>query len=319
MDNSNLFEDLMEGLTEQGMEFVPHAITRLFNAAMEIERAKYLGAERYERCEERKGYANGFKPKTMTTRFGRITLNIPQVRGLEFYPQCVEKGERSERALKAALAQMYISGVSTRRVKEITEVLCGSEVSSTQVSNVTKILDEEFTAFRQRKLGQFIYLTIDAKYEKVRVNKQQVCSLCLLIATGVNADGYREVLSVAVKSSEAKVNWKEFLEDIKKRGVENLQMITSDSHSGLKEARLDVYPHVKWQRCQFHFAQNAQYFAKTKAEKSEIASAVRSIFNENTLENAEKNAAKVVQQFSKQNPLFATWLEENVHECFTVY
>lgn len=123
MDNSNLFEDLMEGLTEQGMEFVPHAITRLFNAAMEIERAKYLGAERYERCEERKGYANGFKPKTMTTRFGRITLNIPQVRGLEFYPQCVEKGERSERALKAALAQMYISGVSTRRVKEITEVL----------------------------------------------------------------------------------------------------------------------------------------------------------------------------------------------------
>ena len=154
-------------------------------------------------------------------------------------------------------------------------------------------------------LGQFIYLTPDAKYEKVRINRQ-ICSQCLLIATGVNAKGYRDVLSVEVKSSEAKVNWKEFLEDIKKRGVENVQMITSDSHSGLKEALLDVYPNVKWQRCQFHFAQNAQHLAKTKAEKPEIASALRSILNETSIDNAEKNAAKVAQQFSQQNPLFAS-------------
>jgi putative transposase len=318
MRNDNLFSELMEGLTEKGLEFVPQAMTQLFNAAMEIERSKFLGAERYERSEDRKGYANGFKPKTMTTRFGKITLDIPQVRNLEFYPQCIEKGERSERALKTALAQMYISGVSTRRVKEITEVLCGAEVSSTHVSNVTKLLDEELGTFRSRKLAQFVYLILDAKYEKVRVDNQ-VVSQCLLIATGINIEGYREILSVAVKSSEAKVNWREFLEDLKQRGMSGVKMITSDAHSGLKEAILTVYPEVKWQRCQFHFAQDAQHKAKTKAQQPEIASAIRAIFNETSIEKAQAQVTSIADRFRDKNAELATWIEENVHECLSVY
>lgn len=318
MENNSLLSELMEGLTEKGMEFVPQAMTRLLNAAMEIERSRFLGAERYQRSDSRLGYANGFKPKTVTTRFGKITLDIPQVRNLEFYPQCIEKGDRSERALKTALAQMYISGVSTRRVKEITEVLCGAEVSATQVSNVTKLLDEELTTFRKRKLGKFVYLTLDAKYEKVRVDKQ-VISQCLLIATGINAEGYREILSVAVKSSEAKVNWKEFLEDLKERGTCGVKMITSDAHSGLKEALNTVYPEVPWQRCQFHFAQDAQHKAKTKAQKPEIASAIRSIFSETSIDNAQAQTRAIADRFRDKNSDFASWLEENVHECLAVY
>lgn len=318
MDNDNLFSDIMEELTKNGMDFVPQAITRLFNAAMEIERAKFLGAERYERSSDRQGYANGFKPKTMNTRFGKITLDIPQVRNLEFYPQSIEKGERSERALKLALAQMYVSGVSTRKVKEITEVLCGTEVSSTQVSNVTKMLDEELDKFRKRKLGQFAYIVLDAKYEKVRC-ENQVVSQCLLVAIGVNFEGYREVLSVAVKSSEAAINWKEFLEDLRDRGLTGIRMISSDAHSGLKEARLAVFPNVPWQRCQFHFAQDAQHKAKTKAQKSDIAQAIRSIFNESAIEGAQAKAATVAEQFRTKNPEFSTWIEDNIHECFAVY
>lgn len=318
MENDNLFLELMEGLTEQGMEFVPQAMTQLFNAAMKIERTKFLGADHYERNDERKGYANGYKSKTLNTRFGKITLDIPQVRNLEFYPQSIEKGNRSEKALKAALAQMYIAGVSTRKVTMITEELCGVEISSTQVSQITKTLDEELDIFRKRKLGQFMYLTLDAKYEKVRVDKQ-VTTQCVLIATGVNSNGYREVIGAAVKSSEASVNWREFLEDFKQRGLSNVQMITSDAHSGLKEALKSVFPEVPWQRCQFHFAQDAQHKAKTNAQKPEIAKAVRSIFNETSIENALAQAISVANNFRQKNPDFAKWIEENVHECFPVY
>lgn len=318
MENSKLFSDILEAITKQGMDFLPIAMTRLLNTAMLLERNAALGAEPYERNDNRKGYANGFKPKIMNTRVGTIRLKVPQTRDLEFYPQCINKGERSEKALKTAIAEMYLNGVSTRKVTEITEALCGVEISSTQVSTITKELDEEFTKFRQRRLSQFCYVTIDAKYEKVRVD-HQVVSQCLLIAVGVRDDGYREVLAVAVKASEARINWKEFLEDIKQRGVTTVQMFTSDDHSGLREALKDVYPDVPWQRCQFHFAQNAQHKAKTVAQKTEIASAIRLIFNQTTIESAQDTANNIVEQFRKRNADFAEWLENNVHECFSVY
>ena len=318
MENTKLYSEILKAITEEGMDVVPQVMTHLFNAAMLAERTSTIGAEHYERSENRKGYANGFKPKSMNTRFGKIKLSIPQTRNLEFYPQCLEKGERSEKALKVAIAEMYLNGVSTRRVTEITEALCGVEISSTQVSNITKALDEEFIKFRQRRLPLFVYVTVDAKYEKVRVDKQ-VVSQCLLVAVGVREDGYREVLAVAVKNSEARVNWKEFLEDIKQRGVTTARMFTSDDHSGLREALKDVYPDVPWQRCQFHFSQNAQHKAKTAAQKTEIAEAVRAIFNQTTIENAQTTADSIVEQFRKRNPDFAVWLESNIHECLAIY
>ena len=160
---------------------------------MRRERSEALKALPYERTEERQGYANGYKPKTVETRMGSVTVEIPQVRGISFYPRSLEKGCRSERALKLAVAEMYVNGVSTRRVKEITETLCGLEVSSTQVSRCAALLDEELEKFRSRPLGAFPYVFLDARYEKVRVDGQ-VIDVALLVATGVNLAGKREVL-----------------------------------------------------------------------------------------------------------------------------
>lgn len=318
MDNI-LAQGLMEELIGNGISGISKCLEILFNEAMKLERTRALGAEPYERTEDRQGHANGFKCKILHLRSGRITLDIPQVRGMEFYPASIEKGERSEKALKLGLAQMYVSGVSTRRVKEITEVLCGFEVSSSQVSSAAKLLDEELLKFRTRRLdGGYKYIYLDAKYIKVR-SDHQVGTQAVLIAIGVNSEGYREIIAIDVKSSEAKQNWKEFLVDLKERGVSDVEMIISDDHAGLKQARIEVFTTVQWQRCQFHFAQNAQHKANSKPQKAEIGQDVRSIFQQNDKESATKKAEEIVEKWKDKNSGFASWLEENVHECFTVY
>lgn len=320
MKDISLEESLLEELSEHGFSGIARCMEILVNHAMKVERNKVLGAAPYERTEERQGYANGYKPKTLQTRSGKIFLDIPQVRGLEFYPSSVEKGIRSEKALKCTLAQMYISGVSTRKVQEITEILCGFDVSSSQVSRVTKELDEEFLKFRQRELSDcYKYVYLDAKYVKVRED-HQVNSQALLLAIGVNSDGYREVLGITVKNSEAGQNWKEFLTELKeKRKLEQVGMFISDDHSGMKQARSEVYPNIPWQRCQFHFAQNAQAKANSKAQKSEIGEDVRSIFRQADRQAAENKAKEIVQKWQKRNNSFATWIETNIYECLTVY
>nr|NGY94992.1 hypothetical protein [Neochlamydia sp. AcF84] len=180
---------------------------------MKIERKKCIGAESYERTEERKGYSNGFKDKTLNTRSGLLKLKIPQVRDLKFYPSCIEKGCRSERTLKLAIAEMYVQGVSTRRIKQITEELCGFDISATQVSRLTSLLDEELKAFRERPLERIKYLYIDARYEKVR-HGGYVRDLAVFSAIGVNEKGMREILGISVNLSEAEIHWKTFFENL---------------------------------------------------------------------------------------------------------
>ena len=165
-----LVEQIVKGIIGQGEEGLKPVLELLFNTAMKCERERFLGAAPHERSDKRKGYANGYKSKGLQTRMGMLDLEIPQVRGLGFYPQSIEKGCRSEKALKVAIAQMYLEGVSTRKVQEITEKLCGYEISSTQVSRVTQELDEEFEKFRSRPIGEICYLILDATYLKVRHN-----------------------------------------------------------------------------------------------------------------------------------------------------
>ena len=319
MENNIINAKLLEGLINNGLSFMPEVATALLNILMKIEREHALGAKSYERTEERKGYANGYKPKTLATSFGKIPLEIPQARGIAFYPGCIEKGERSERSLKLALAEMYIEGVSTRKVKNITEVLCGFEVSATQVSQAAKLLDEEFEKFRNRLLNnKYIYVTLDGTYIKVREDKQ-VVSECLLVAVAVDAGGRREVIGVDVKTSEAFTNWKEFLESLFKRGLKGVEMFTSDAHAGLKQALNEVYPGAKWQRCQFHFSRDAQHKATNQAQKTEIATATSRIFNQPTLESSQEEVKKVLEQFKGRNDRFVDWLDENVHEVQTVF
>ena len=317
-NNNNLLKEVIEVISREGSEGMAEAFSLLLNEAMKRERSEALGARPYERTEERQGYANGYKPKTLNTRMGKVTVSVPQARGIEFYPQSLERGTRSEKALKLAIAEMYIQGVSTRRVKEITEQLCGLEISSSQVSRISTLLDEELEKFRNRPLGAYPYVMFDARYEKVR-HDGHVVDAAVLIATGVNLNGRREVLGVSAKLSEAEVHWRSFFESLKARGLHGIELITSDDHSGLKAARKAVFPAIPWQRCQFHFAQNAQSHAPKVYMREEIGEALRSIFNCDTLEGAREQVQQVIEDFQKTAPEFTQWLEENVEDCLTVY
>ena len=227
-------------IASQGFDVLPDLIRVVLNAAIQSEREQYLKAASCQHTPERQGHANGYKPKTIQTRVGEITFAVPQVREGGFYPGALEKEMRSERALILALAEMYVQGVSTRKVKAITEQLCGTEVSSTQVSNATALLDTELEKWRTRPLGEYHYLFLDAYYEQVREDGQ-VRHLAVLVAVGVNLDGKRAILGVSVSLGEHEIHWRTFLESLRMRGLGGIQLITSGDHEGLKAARLAVF------------------------------------------------------------------------------
>ena len=316
--DNTLLSQVIEVISAEGVDGMARVFSMLLNEAMRWERSEALKALPYERTEERRGYANGYKPKTIETRMGAVTVEIPQVRGLSFYPRSLEKGCRSERALKLAIAEMYVNGVSTRRVKEITEALCGLEVSSTQVSRCAALLDDELDKFRNRPLGAFPYVFLDARYEKMR-HDGQVIDVALLVATGVNLAGKRELLGLSVSLSEAETHWRDFLQSLKERGLHGVELFISDSHSGLKAARKAVFAGVLWQRCQFHFAQNGQSYVPKRHMRAEIAEAVRDIFAAQNRNEAIDEAQRVAKRYQSTAPEFASWLLENVEECLQVY
>ena len=191
-----------------------------------------------------------------------------------FYPQSLEKGLRSERALKLAIAEMYVTGVSTRKVAQITQELCGFEVTSTQVSRAAQSLDEELEAWRIRPVGDVPYLVLDARYEKVR-HGGAVVDVALLVAVGVQANGKRSILGVSVSLSEAEVHWRTFLSSLVDRGLHGMKLIVSDDHAGLGQARQALVPSVPWQRCQCHLQRNAQAYVPKVAMRAEVAQAIQ--------------------------------------------
>lgn len=314
----NLIDQIIKGLIGQGIEGIRPVLELLLNTSMRVEREQFLGAMSHERSEERKGYANGYKPKEIQSRMGSLELKIPQVRGMSFYPGSIEKGTRSEKALKLAIAQMYLEGVSTRRVQDITEKLCGYEISSTQVSRVTKELDEQFEIFRNRPIGEICYLILDATYLKVRHNGT-VIDMAILLAYGVNPQGNKEILGASASLSEAEVHWREFLEHLQSRGMKGIRLGISDDHAGLKKARMAVFPSVPWQRCQFHLCQNAQSYVPKKSMRLEIGEVMREIFNSPTFELAQEMKRRAIEKYRKRAPEFSRWLEANIDEGLTVY
>ena len=277
-DQSNARDEVVHLLAEHGFDGMAQAFETLFNEAMKLERSAVLGAAPYERTDSRRGYANGFKPKTVTTRIGKLHFQVPQVRGVEFYPSALERGVRSERALKLALAEMYVQGVSTRKVAAITHDLCGCEISSMQVSRAAELLDAELEVWRNRPLGATPYLILDARYEKVR-HGGSVVDCAVLIAMGVTPNGRRSILGVSVSLSEAEVHWRAFLKSLSDRGLHGVRLIVSDDHAGLGQARRACFPGVPWQRCQFHLLQNALAYVPKLPMRREIARDLRSIFH----------------------------------------
>jgi len=317
-ENNRVFEELLEDLSIENGDVLTRVVSTVLNLAMKLEQQKALQAAPYERNGERAGHRNGYKDKTLRTRIGEVPVQIPQVRGMEFYPQSLEKGCRSEKALKLAIAQMYIQGVSTRRVTKIVEQLCGFGVTQAQVSEAAKLLDEEIEIWRNRPLGAFDYLMVDATYEKVRMDKA-VVSGALLIAHGIDKEGRRRVLGVSTKISEAEIHWREFFEDLVSRGLNGLKMITSDAHTGLKAARQAVFPTVPWQRCQFHLQQNAQHKVTKNDLKKEVAADIRVVFNAENKTEAERLLRLKVEKYEKTQSALSSWMEENIRESFTVF
>jgi transposase-like protein len=317
-DDFTLPPELLEQIAIQGFDFIPELIRIVVNEAMDAQRQQYLGAAPYQRTAERQGHANGFKPKTVKTRLGEITFEVPQVREGGFYPSALEKGLRSERALTLTLAEMYVQGVSTRKVAAIVEQLCGASVSSSQVSRATASLDETLEAWRNRSLNEIRYLFLDARYEKVR-QEGQIRDAAVLIAVGVAADGRRQIVGVSVSLGEQEVHWRAFLQNLVKRGLQGVQLVISDDHAGLKAARIAVFGGAPWQRCQFHLQQNASAYVPRQSMKAEVAADLRMIFNAPNRSTAEAYLAQIIRKYAKTASKLADWMERNVPEGLTVF
>jgi transposase-like protein len=313
-----LSESLLETIAEQGLEALPQLFALLLNTAMRAERQKYLNAAPYERTPERQDYANGYKDKTITTRVGQVSVGVPQVRNGDFYPSSLERGLRSERALKIALAEMYVHGVSTRKVAAITEALCGVEVSSAQVSRCASELDATLSAWRNRPLGGCVYLYLDARYESVRVSGSSQ-KVAVLIAVGVTEEGKRSVLGVSVSLSEHEVHWRAFLKSLVGRGLSGVRLVISDDHHGLKTAVQAVLGSIPWQRCQCHLQRNAQTYIPRQDMKRVVATDIRAIFTAPDRKEADDLLKRTVEKYHKTAPKLAAWMEQNLPEGLTVF
>lgn len=316
--NKGMIQEVLENFAITGITELKESIEKLFNQLMLAEREDYVGAGPYERTSERKGYCNGFKDKKLLTKTGLLNLSVPQVREGNFYPSCLEKGEKVEQALKVALAEAYLLGVSTRKMKALTEKLCGTEISSTQVSRFAKVLDEEVAKFKERPLCSYCYLYLDAQYEKVRY-EGSVRSLAVLKAVGVTESGTREVLGISCSLSEAEVHWRDFLQGLIKRGMSGLKLIISDCHAGLQQALRMTLPSVKWQRCLFHLAQNAGAHVPSAAMKKEASAAVREIYQAMDKDEAKSRMQKVIERYKSRAEKFCNWLEEHFIEGLTFF
>ena len=318
-NQTDVIDTVLQLLLDHNQDALAQGFRHLVNEAMKAERSYALNAAPYERSDERLGYANGFKPKTVATRLGPLTFEVPQVRGdLEFYPSALEKGLRSERALKLAIAEMYLQGVSTRKVTAVPEKMCGLQITSSQVSRATAELDLILKQWRERPLGSMRYLILDARYEKVRHNGA-VLSCAVLIAIGVDERGKRSVLGVSCQLSEAEVHWRDFLESLQNRGLHGVGLIVSDHHAGLKAACAARFPSVPWQRCQFHLQRNAQALVPKLDQRAEVACDLRQIFNSLERPEAEARLKLRAQKWEKTSPKLSAWLEANVPEALTVF
>lgn len=313
-------EALMEQLIEHGPGDIATVFGRAFELAMQIERERFLGAGLYERTAERRGYANGYKPKRIDTPAGTIAVDIPKTAGHDtpFYPQSLERGRRSVRAVMLAVAEMYVKGVSTREAERVMREFGIDSLSSAQVSRAAKLLDDELEAWRTRSLGETRYLILDARYEKMRQGGI-VRDAAVLSAVGIGPDERRRVLGVSVALSEAEVHWRAFLEGLQARGLRGVEYVVSDDHAGLRAARRAVLGGATWQRCQFHLAQNAIHHAPNVAIKKRIGAELRAVWNASSLAKAETALDELVTTYRETASKLAEWLEEAVPDGLAVF
>ena len=285
---------------------------------LEAEMSQALGAEKGERIEGRLGYRSGYYVRSLITRVGRVELRVPQDRQGRFSSELFERYQRSEKALVGALAEMYIQGVSTRKVKTITEELCGHEFSASAISAINKRLDEELQRFMHRSLEEeFPYLILDARYEKVREDGV-IRSRAVLVALGVDWEGRRQVLGVELANRESATSWKEFLLKLKSRGLRGVTLAITDDHAGLKRSLAEVLPEAFWQRCYVHFLRNALDYLPRKVN-DDCLTELRWFYDRRNVQEARRDLAAWLGKWQTKYPKLCEWVEGNIEETFTFY
>ena len=288
------------------------------NSILKVESAAQLNAEPYERTEERTGNRNGFRDRPLTTRIGSIVLSVPKHRdGEPFHTLIFDNYGRSEAALIATMAEMVVNGVSTRKVSQVMETLCGKTYSKSTVSEACKELDKKVKEFRERSLtGEYPFMTVDATYFKVRENGR-IISKAFMIAYGTNSEGHREILGFGIYANESKRTWNEFLKSLKDRGLHGVKMITSDAHEGIQDAVSKVFPEAAWQRCQFHFSRNIIDKAPKKYQAG-LAGELQEMFNCKTIEEARKRKDAIIADYRDVAEEAMNCLDEGFESAMSV-
>ena len=308
----------LKALMMQNSDMLQPLVQWLLQEVLEQEMSDAIGAAKGERCEGRQSYRSGYYPRRLITRVGTMELRVPQDRQGRFSTQLFERYQRSEKALVGALVEMYVQGVSTRKIKAITEELCGHEFSASAVSDLNVKLDGELERFARRALEvEFPYLILDARYERVREDGV-IRSRAVLVAIGIDWEGRRQILAVEIANRESATSWRELLLSLKQRGLSGVRLAVSDDHAGLKRALAEVLPEACWQRCYVHFLRNALDHLPRKAD-DDCLTELRWLYDRRDGIEARQHLAAWIERWQSKYPKLTTWVEEQIEETFTFY
>ena len=289
----------------------------ILNQVLSHEASEQLCAEPYERNEGRVGYRNGIRERGLQTRIGALTLSVPRFRGIKFNTSLFKRYQRSEQALLLTMIDMVVNGVSTRKIKSITEELCGTSFSKSTVSSLCKLLDPEVQKFRNRPLEKYYpFLIVDAICTKVR-RDGRIISMGILIVTGVNQNGYREILGFNLADSESEASWDSLFKSLKYRGLQTVDLIVSDDHTGLVKSVQKNFQGTTWQRCQTHFSRNI-LDATPKRLQPEMKLWLRSLYNANDFKKANTNKQEMIDLFEETAPKAIKKMEQGFDDVLAV-
>jgi len=310
-----ILKELMLGNRDQA---VTKLLEEVFNAVLKAEASEQVGAQAYERTADRTTYRNGYRVRQLTTRVGSLALHVPKFRNGTFSTELFRSYERSEQALLLSLMEMVIQGVSTRKIAQITENLCGTTFSKSTVSVLCKQLDPAVHAFKHRPLtSSYPFVIVDGFYAKAREDGA-VRSKCLLIAIGIHSSGKREVLGFQAGDSESYISWKSFFKSLKQRGLRGVDLVTSDDHSGLVKAINELFPGVTWQRCQTHFSCNLLDKVPSKAKK-EVHGRLKDLYNSPDLKEAYSRRDVLLDYLEQTAPHAVEILDEGFADITAIF
>ncbi len=316
--DSTRHEGAGQGFLLNDAGFLKEVVQRLVQEMLEVELSEYLGAERYERVDGRRGYRSGHRPRRLQTRLGELELAVPTERTGGYRTGLFERYQRSEQAFLLTLQEMYLQGVSTRRVRQITEKLCGNQVSASAVSRLVRRLDADLEAWRNRRLVEaYPYLVVDARYERVRQGGR-ITSQAVLLIVGVAASDQRDIIGVMLANTESETSWTEVFREMLRRGLHGVRLVVSDDHEGLVASIQRCFQGARWQRCQKHFLDNVLALV-SKQDRKALWAALRTVFDAASRRHAEARLAEVVAEWRDRYPALADKLEEETEDTLAFY